>query len=81
MRATIDKAGRLVVPRALRKDLGLPDGGEVDVSFHDGHVEIEPVPEAVQLVERDGFLSAEVSGDPEPLTTEDVRDVLDRGRR
>ena len=81
MRATIDKVGRLVVPRALRDELGLPEGGDVDVTFRDGHVEIEPAPEDVRLVERDGFLAAEVAGETEPLTTGQVRDFLDGGRR
>lgn len=81
MRSTIDKAGRLVVPRSLRDELGLPEGGAVDVTFREGHVEIEPVPEDVRLVERDGFLAAETSGETELLTTQQVRDSLERGRR
>lgn len=93
MRSTIDKAGRLVIPRQLREELGLPAGGAVDVRFVDGRIEIEPVRTSVRLVERDGYLAAEpaepadpadpqdASGPAAPLTDEDVRALLERGRR
>jgi AbrB family looped-hinge helix DNA binding protein len=43
MRTTIDKAGRLVVPRALRDRIGLADGGEVEIELDGAGVRIEPV--------------------------------------
>ena len=42
MRATIDKAGRVVIPRALRDLVGLSDG-EVEISYEGAGIRIEPV--------------------------------------
>jgi len=43
MKATIDKAGRLVIPRGLRAQVGLLEGGEVDIGVHGAAILIEPV--------------------------------------
>ncbi len=42
MRTTIDKAGRVVIPRALRALVGLSDG-EVEISCEGNGIRIEPV--------------------------------------
>ena len=42
MRATIDKAGRLVIPKPLREQLGLGPG-EVEVSAHGAGLRVEPI--------------------------------------
>ena len=44
MRARIDKAGRLVIPRALRDRIGLAGGGEVELELDGAGVRIEPIP-------------------------------------
>lgn len=82
MRATIDGAGRVVIPKQLRQAAALEPGQELEITEHDGRIEIEPVPVPVRLVERDGFLAAEVDdADAQQLTTEGVRDLLERTRR
>lgn len=43
MRTTIDKAGRIVIPRSLRDHIGLADGGEVEIELEGAGVRIEPV--------------------------------------
>jgi len=43
MRATIDKAGRLVIPRDLRNRIGLAGGGEVEIQIDGAAIRIEPV--------------------------------------
>jgi AbrB family looped-hinge helix DNA binding protein len=81
MRTTIDAAGRVVIPKPLRDELGLRAGIEVELTLRDGRIELEPVSKPVRLVERDGFLAAEVDGDEEgPLTSSETRSVLDRLR-
>jgi AbrB family looped-hinge helix DNA binding protein len=81
MRTTIDAAGRVVIPKPMRDELGLRAGIEVELTLRDGRIEIEPVSKPVRLVERDGFLAAEVDDDEEgPLTSSEIRDVLDRLR-
>ncbi len=54
MRATIDKAGRLVIPKALRDHLGMGPGA-VEVTADGAALRVEPLAgEALQ--ERGGFL-------------------------
>ena len=43
MKATIDKAGRLVIPRSLRDRIGLAGGGEVEIELDGAAIRIEPV--------------------------------------
>ena len=54
MRTTIDKAGRIVLPKVLRDQVGLLPG-EVDVTVDGAALRVEPVGYA-DLVERDGRL-------------------------
>lgn len=42
MRATIDRAGRLVIPKLLREEAGLRPG-EVEVTVYGGGLRIEPL--------------------------------------
>lgn len=82
MRTTIDAAGRVVIPKQLRQAAGLEPGRELEITERDGRIEIEPVAAPIELVERDGFLAAEVPGeDGAELTADDVRDLLERTRR
>jgi AbrB family looped-hinge helix DNA binding protein len=43
MRTTIDKAGRVVVPKALRDQVGLRPGAEVDIEVDGLALRLEPV--------------------------------------
>ena len=43
MRTTIDKAGRLVIPRAIRNRIGLAGGGKVEIEIDGAAIRIEPV--------------------------------------
>lgn len=82
MRTTIDGAGRIVIPKQLRLAAALEPGQELEITERDGRIEIEPVATPMRLVERDGFLAAEVDGDGGPaLSVGEVRDLLDRTRR
>lgn len=82
MRTTIDRLGRLVIPKSIREELGLAGGGEVDITLRNGRVELEPVLPDMSLVERDGFLAAELAADDQPaLEAVEVRDLLDSVRR
>ena len=61
MRTSIDRAGRLVVPRSLRSQVGLIDGGEVEIAVDGASIRIEAVP-GTDLVEEDGFLVIPATG-------------------
>jgi AbrB family looped-hinge helix DNA binding protein len=54
MRTTIDKAGRVVIPKALREQSGITPG-EVEISVEGAAIRIESVV-ADDLVEQDGLL-------------------------
>jgi AbrB family looped-hinge helix DNA binding protein len=77
MKATIDKAGRLVIPKALRDSLGLVPG-EVEVTAEGVGLHVEPLA-GDQLEDEDGLLvipSAEVTIDDHLVRT--LRDADQR---
>jgi len=81
MRTTIDAAGRLVVPKAVREAMGLQPGRAVDVVYVDGRIEIEVAP-ALTHVESDGGLPRIVADESLPaLTDREVRDTVESTRR
>jgi AbrB family looped-hinge helix DNA binding protein len=71
MQATIDKAGRVVIPAALRDRIGLR-AGKVEMSIDGAAVRIEPVADG-KLVERDGLLT--ISGSGAAPTTAEIREL------
>lgn len=80
MRTTIDKAGRLVVPKAFRDRLGLSEGVPLEVTTDGVGLRIEPVREGGHLVERDGRLVVtSVTG--RAVSDDEVRRAIDAGRR
>lgn len=81
MRTTIDRAGRLVVPKAIRDRLRLTNGAEVEVEEHDGVIEVRPVPAVVTIVDTPEGAIAEPAGQMPALTDAMVRETLDRVRR
>jgi AbrB family looped-hinge helix DNA binding protein len=54
MRTTIDQAGRLVIPKRLRDQVGL-SAGEVEVTVDGAGLRVEPVA-SDELVEENGYL-------------------------
>ncbi|MBI3973731.1 MAG: AbrB/MazE/SpoVT family DNA-binding domain-containing protein [Chloroflexi bacterium] len=76
MQTTIDRAGRVVVPKAVRLAAGLRAGMTLDVRVRDGVIEIEPAARPVRLVEKGPLLVAEPLEEVEPVTNEEVERVL-----
>jgi AbrB family looped-hinge helix DNA binding protein len=50
MKSTIDKAGRVVIPAAIRDRAGLGPGAEIDITLDDLGVRIERVSPGPRLV-------------------------------
>lgn len=81
MRTTIDGAGRIVVPKAIRERLGLGAGVEVEVVERDGTIEITPSALAVVIEETpEGPVAVAVEPVP-PLTQAEVLAAIDASRR
>ena len=81
MRTTIDAAGRIVIPKVLRDELGLSDGQEVEIVGRDGRLELD-VPATPLKLERRGPITVAVPERALPqLTADQVRDALERTRR
>jgi AbrB family looped-hinge helix DNA binding protein len=79
MRTTIDAAGRLVVPKPLRDELGFAPGTELELDAVDGRLEVA-VPSRVRV--EDGEHGVRFTADAgERLSAEQVRSLVERGRR
>ena len=81
MKATLDNAGRLVVPKALRLALGLKAGQTLEIRAGDGKLEIEVAPTPMRLKKRGKGVVAVPQQELPALTAEQVRETLDRVRR
>jgi AbrB family looped-hinge helix DNA binding protein len=68
----MDRAGRLVIPKAIRHQAGLRPGTPLEVRWQDGRIEIEPAPVPVSLVRRGRLLVAVPAVEVEPLTAETI---------
>ncbi|MEA2115529.1 MAG: AbrB/MazE/SpoVT family DNA-binding domain-containing protein [Thermodesulfobacteriota bacterium] len=56
MRLTIDKLGRIVIPKALRDDLQLTSGTVLEVEEKADHLLLRPFHEQPALMHKNGFL-------------------------
>lgn len=56
MKSTLDRFGRLVVPKKLRDRLGLRAGSAVEIEETDGHLLLTPADDAPPLAVKDGIL-------------------------
>ena len=77
MRTTIDHAGRLVIPKAVRDSAGLRPGVAVEVEYRDGKVQIEPIYRRVKWVRKGSFVVAKAPPGTPPLTNKQVRKIID----
>ena len=81
MKVTIDKAGRLVVPKPLRDELHLAEGTTLEIRLRDGQLELEPVATPMRLVRQGKGLVATTDEPLPAIDADDVRDVLESQRR
>jgi AbrB family looped-hinge helix DNA binding protein len=75
MKTTIDAAGRIVIPKEIRRLARLGAGAEVDVRWREGLIEIEPARQAVRLVRDGPLLVAVAEGEATPVTTEQIEEI------
>jgi AbrB family looped-hinge helix DNA binding protein len=80
MTAVIDKAGRLVIPAAIREKLGLKPGTELDLIVEDGSVRLARRVPGPRLVRRGGRLVARPTVAAKNLPAIDVTALIDEER-
>ena len=70
MEATLDKFGRIVIPKQVRDDLGLSPGAVLRVEEVEDGIVLKPVTDQTALVLEEGVLvfAGEVTGDIEQAT-------------
>jgi len=78
MRVSIDGAGRVVVPKQLRDELGLTPGTPLEIDVVDGHLELSAPHEAAKVV--NGPHGPSIAAKGTPITDEDVRRTLEAVR-
>lgn len=78
---TIDRAGRLVIPKEIRDEAGIEPGMQLQVTCREGRVELEPRRRPVRI-EKKGRLQIAVSVDAgEPLTRGAIAEAQKRARK
>jgi AbrB family looped-hinge helix DNA binding protein len=77
MKTTIDRSGRVVVPKAARRAARLEPGTELEVRVIDGRIELEPKAARVRLVKRGGLVVAEPIVAKKPVTQAEVNLTLE----
>jgi AbrB family looped-hinge helix DNA binding protein len=80
MLTTIDKAGRVVIPAALRERLGLTAGTQLKVSLDDGRVRLERVASAPRLIKVGRRLVARPTAAPAERMDIDVASLVEEER-
>ncbi len=78
MRTTIDSAGRLVIPKQLRDELGLEGGSTVDISRYGAGLQLIAGERSAAFIDEDGL--PVVTGST-TLTDQQLFAIIDAGRR
>lgn len=81
METTIDEAGRVVIPKAIRERAGLAGGGPVEITERDGLIEIQAAPTPMKLKRHKHGVAAVPKERLPALTDQIVRDTIERTRR
>lgn len=78
MMTTIDRAGRIVVPKNVRDEARLLPGTPIQIRCRNGIVEIEPAPLSVTMRKRAGLTVASPKQPVRPLQARDVEETRRR---
>lgn len=81
MRVTMDGAGRVVIPKAVREELALDAGVALELTVEDGRLVLEQELADISHEALDGRPVLVSDRPMPPLTAEDVRAVVERLRR
>jgi AbrB family looped-hinge helix DNA binding protein len=76
---TIDRVGRVVIPKEIRQEAGIEPGMPLQVTCREGRIEIEPRRRPIRIVKKGRLQIAESVEVGEPLTRAAVRKAQERG--
>ena len=78
MATTLNRFGRVVIPKRIRGDLGLLPGTVLKVEERGGAVDLSPLGEEVAMAEEDGVLvfRGRAVGDLDAALVEGIQDRL-----
>jgi AbrB family looped-hinge helix DNA binding protein len=79
MKSTIDRAGRVVIPKPIREAAGFKPGSPLKIEYRDGKVEIERKSPPVRLVRKGGVLVASIPGVPK-MSVEQANEWIRKSR-
>ena len=74
---TVDSAGRIVIPSAVRRAAGLEPGVPLRISVRDRAVVIEVAPRDITVKEEQGLIVAHAAGAEHTLTADIVSDTIE----
>ncbi|MDT4939618.1 MAG: Antidote-toxin recognition MazE, bacterial antitoxin [Pseudonocardiales bacterium] len=80
MSIAIDAAGRVVIPQAIRRRLGLDAGTRLEIEVLDGDVLLRPMSKVSLDTAEDGLPILRAPHDSAPLRADDVRRVVEESR-
>ena len=79
MKATVDRLGRILIPKTIRKKAGLRPGSPLRVEYRDGRIEIEAKTPKARLVRKGSLLVISIPGAPK-LTMEETNELIRKAR-
>ncbi|MGH2833549.1 MAG: hypothetical protein ACRDK2_12320 [Solirubrobacteraceae bacterium] len=81
MRVAIDGVGRLVIPKALRDELGVHGPTDLELTATDGVLELTVADIPAHVEERGGFPIIVTEEPMAPMSVAEARTTLERVRR
>jgi bifunctional DNA-binding transcriptional regulator/antitoxin component of YhaV-PrlF toxin-antitoxin module len=81
MRVAIDGVGRLVVPKALREELGVNGPTDLELTASDGRLELTVADVPARVEEQAGFPLIVTDEPMEPMSAQETRTAIERTRR
>lgn len=77
-KVTIDSAGRIVIPKAIRESLGLLPGDSLEITATTDEITLRPIRDTATLTNEQGIW---VHRTGIKITNDDVSDLIDRIRQ
>jgi len=56
METTLDRFGRIIIPKKVRSDFGLKPGTQFNIEETDDTIVLKPIPDEPHVIEKDGVL-------------------------